>query len=110
MAKYLLKVSYNSEGIAGVMKAGGTSRVTAVKKALTAVGGKLDTFYFAFGDTDVYAIADVPDHATAVAIAAAIGATGTMSSYETIVLITPTEMDAAMKIASENNKYRPPGA
>ena len=36
MAKYLLKVSYNSDGIAGVMKAGGTSRVTAVKKALGA--------------------------------------------------------------------------
>ena len=34
MAKYLIKASYSAEGIKGVMKAGGTARVDAVKKAI----------------------------------------------------------------------------
>jgi hypothetical protein len=35
MAKYLIKASYSPDGLKGVMKAGGTSRVTAeVDKAM----------------------------------------------------------------------------
>lgn len=60
MAAYLLKVSYNAEGIKGVMKEGGSSRVATVEKALAGLGGTLESFYFAFGDTDVYVIADLP--------------------------------------------------
>ena len=32
MSKYLLKVSYTPEGIKGLMKEGGTSRVASVEK------------------------------------------------------------------------------
>lgn len=106
MAKYLLKVSYSPEGIKGVMKEGGTSRVTTIEKILASVGGSLESFYFAFGTDDVYVIADVPDHATAMAVAAAVGSSGAISSYETVVLVEPSEVDAAMKISVG---YRPPG-
>lgn len=61
VAKYLLKVSYNAEGIKGVMKEGDTSRVAAVTKALSRVGESLKSFSYAFGSEDVDAIADVPD-------------------------------------------------
>ena len=74
MAKYLLKVSYSADGLRGVMKDGGTARVKAVETALAGVGGSLETFYFAFGQDDVYVIADVPDHAAAMAMAATVGA------------------------------------
>lgn len=107
MAKYLLKVSYNAEGIKGVMKEGGSSRVAVVEKTLAGLGGTLEAFYFAFGDSDVYVIADVPDHATAMAVAATVGSSGAISGYETVVLVTPAEVDAAMKKAVD---YRPPGA
>jgi len=106
MAKYLLKVSYSPQGIKGVMKEGGSSRVTVVEKALAGIGGNLESFYFAFGADDVYVIANVPDHASAMAMAAAVASSGAISSYETVVLLTPEEVDAAMQKAID---YRPPG-
>jgi len=107
VAKYLLKVSYSAEGIKGVIKEGGTSRVAAVEKTVAGMGGSLEGFYFAFGDSDVYVIADLPDHASAMAVAATVGSSGALSSYETVVLVSPEEIDAAMKKAVD---YRPPGA
>ena len=106
MPKYLLKVSYSPEGLKGVMKAGGNSRVKAVEQMLAGVGGSLESFYFAFGDDDVYCIADVPDQKAAIAIAAAIGSTGAISSYKTTVLIDPSEVDEALNVAVD---YAPPG-
>jgi uncharacterized protein with GYD domain len=106
MGKYLLKVSYSVDGIKGVMKEGGTHRVAVIEKLLAGLGGKLESFYFAFGDSDVYLIAEVPDHATAVAIAGTVGASGAVSSYETVVLLTPEEVDEAMK---KTVTYAPPG-
>ncbi len=107
MAKYLLKVSYSADGIKGVMKEGGTARAATIEKILGSVGGSLESFYFAFGTDDVYVIADVPDHATAMAVAAAVGSSGAISSYETVVLVEPSEVDAATKITVG---YRPPGS
>jgi uncharacterized protein with GYD domain len=107
MAKYLLKVSYSAEGIKGVMKEGGTGRVAAVEALATSLGGSIESFYFAFGADDVYVIADVPDHATAMAIAATVGSSGAISSYETVVLLDPSEVDAAMQ---KTVSYRAPGA
>lgn len=99
MAKYLLKVSYSADGLRGVMKDGGTARVKAVETALAGVGGSLETFYFAFGQDDVYVIADVPDHAAAMAMAATVGASGAIDSYETVVLLSPAEVDKAMDLS-----------
>ena len=99
MAKYLLKVSYSADGLRGVMKDGGTDRVKAVETALAGVGGSLESFYFAFGQDDVYVIADVPDHAAAMAMAATVGASGAIDSYETVVLLSPAEVDKAMDMS-----------
>jgi uncharacterized protein with GYD domain len=107
MAKYLTKVSYNAEGTKGVMKEGGSSRVATVEKALAGIGGSLESFYFAFGDSDVYVISELPDHASAIAFAAAIASSGKLSKVETVVLLTASEIDAAMQKAVD---YRPPGA
>lgn len=56
MQKFLITASYNEDGVKGLLKVGGTSRKEAVEKMITEIGGKLETFYFAFGDYDVYAI------------------------------------------------------
>jgi uncharacterized protein with GYD domain len=55
----------------------------------------------------VYVIAEVPDQATAMAVAAAVGSSGAISSYETVVLVEPSEIDAATKITVG---YRAPGS
>ena len=107
MAKYLLKASYSVEGLKGVMMEGGTSRVKSVEAALAGVGGSLESFYFAFGSDDVHIIVDVPDHAAAIAMAGAVGTSGAISSYETVVLLSPSEVDQAMNVAVD---YTPPGS
>ena len=107
MAKYLLKASYSADGLKGVMKAGGTSRVQALERTLAGVGGSLESFYFAFGGDDVYLIVDLPEHAAAIAMAAAVMTTGAISSYETVVLLSPAEVDKAMNVAVD---YTPPGS
>ena len=107
MAKYLIKASYSVDGMKGVMKEGGTSRVKAVEAALEGVGGSLESFYFAFGGDDIYVIVDLPDHAAAVAVAAAVSTAGAISSYETVVLLSPSDVDKAMNVTVD---YKPPGS
>lgn len=107
MAKFLIKASYSADGLRGLMKAGGTSRVRAVERAVEGVGGSLESFYFAFGRDDVYATVDVPDHTSAMAMAAAVGSSGAIERYETVVLLAPSEVDKAMNVAID---YTPPGS
>ncbi len=41
-------------------------------KTVESVGGRLERFYFAFGDHDAFVIADLPDNESATAVALAI--------------------------------------
>ena len=88
-------VSYTPEGIKGLVKEGGTARRVAVENILQKLGGRLEGFYFAFGDNDAYVISEGPDNATAAAISLAV-TTGAIRT-KTIVLLTPEEVDLAVK-------------
>ncbi|MEX2457797.1 MAG: GYD domain-containing protein [Actinomycetota bacterium] len=105
MPKYLIKGRYAAEGARGLLDEGGTARAEAARKAVESVGGTLESYYFAFGETDVYAIADFPDTAAVVATALTIGSSGKVG-VETVVLLTPAEVDAASKLKAD---YTPPG-
>ena len=105
MPKYLVQASYTGDGVQGLRQEGGSARRAAVEKACASVGGKLDAFYYAFGDTDVVTIIDLPDNVTAAGVALLIGASGRVD-IKTTVLLTPEEIDAAVKVGGD---YRPPG-
>jgi uncharacterized protein with GYD domain len=105
MARYLLKASYTLEGVKGVVREGGSGRRDSVAKMTEALGGKLESFYFAFGDTDAYVVAELPDNKAAAAVAMAVNSAGG-AQVETVVLLTPEEVDEAAKTAVA---YRPPG-
>jgi uncharacterized protein with GYD domain len=98
MPKYLIEIRYNAEGARGVKREGGTSRRDTAAKLAEALGGKLEAFYFAFGEVDVYAIVEVPDEKAALAASIAANQTG-VSSARFIPLISPETVDAAAKIA-----------
>jgi uncharacterized protein with GYD domain len=106
MAKYLLQVSYTTEGVQGVLKEGGSSRKAMVEDLIGSLGGSLEAFYFAFGDDDVVTIVDLPSNVTAAAVSMAVGAAGA-AGVSTTVLLTPEEIDQA---AQTSVSYRPPGA
>jgi uncharacterized protein with GYD domain len=106
MPKYLIQASYTVEGVKGVQSAGGSSRRDAIAKVAESVGGRLESFYFAFGARDVYTIVDLPDNECAAAVALTVNAAGGASA-RTVVLMEPEEVDAA---ARRSVDYRPPGA
>ncbi|HXW27851.1 MAG TPA: GYD domain-containing protein [Xanthobacteraceae bacterium] len=105
MAKYLIEGHYTAEGAKAIAREGGAARRAAAAKMIESLGGKLEAFYFAFGDVDVYAIFELPDSVAAAAVALAINQTGVVSG-KTVVLIPPEDMDKAAKKAVD---YRPPG-
>jgi uncharacterized protein with GYD domain len=105
MPKYLLQGSYTAEGSKGLLKDGGSKRRAAAKTLVESLGGKIECLYFAFGETDVLAIIDMPDSAAAAAASLTIGASGGLTGKLT-VLLTAEEIDQAAK---KSATYTPPG-
>ena len=105
MPKYLLQANYVGEGTKAVLKEGGTSRRAAAEKAIKSVGGTMEAFYYAFGDADAFVVVDVPDQVSMAALSLTISASGLVAT-KTTVLITPEEIDAAVKKSPD---YRAPG-
>ena len=68
MAKYLITASYTAEGMRGLQKDKASGRRNAVREACESIGGKLEAFYFAFGEDDVVTIVDLPDNIAASAV------------------------------------------
>ncbi len=105
MPKYLVHATYTAEGAKGILKHGGSARRKAVEELLSSVGGKLEAFYFSFGDEDAVLIIDLPDNEAALAIGMAVGASGAIRT-RTTVLIPIEEVDRAAK---RQVHFRPPG-
>ena len=106
MPKYLFQANYTAQGIRGLLKEGGSSRRRVFEDIAKEQGGTLESFYYAFGGTDLYLTFELPDTATASAVSLSIGAGGALS-ISTVQLITPEEIDDACK---KTVTYRPPGA
>ena len=105
MSKYLICANYNQSGLAGLVAEGGSGRRAALTSAIESLGGSLESMYYAFGDTDLYLIADLPDDASAAAFSLQISAAGAID-VDITVLVTPETVDQAVK---KNLAYRPPG-
>ena len=105
MPKYLVQVNYTAEGARGLLKEGGSKRRAAAQAAVESVGGRIESMYYTLGDSDAIVIVDMPDNAGVAALSVALAASGGTNG-RTTVLMTPEEMDAAVKKAPT---YRAPG-
>jgi uncharacterized protein with GYD domain len=105
MAKYLVQFSYTGEGLKGLLKEGGSKRREAIEQLVKSMGGKLEAYYFAYGEYDGIAIVEGTDIVNQLAGVLAINASGVVKTTTT-VLITPEEVDQAIKKVPT---YRPPG-
>jgi uncharacterized protein with GYD domain len=105
MPKYLFQASYTTEGLRGLLKEGGSKRREAVEQTVKGLGGKIDAFYFSYGENDAIVIIDFPDSTSAAAVSLAINASGAVK-LKTTVLMTPDEVDKATK---KSVQYRAPG-
>jgi len=105
MPKFMFQASYTPAGAKALAREGGSKRRGAVGAAIEALGGRMESFYYAFGGHDVVVIADLPDNVSSVALTLAINQTGLVTA-STVVLITADEFDRAAKKAV---RYRAPG-
>ncbi|MFN7981290.1 MAG: GYD domain-containing protein [Vicinamibacterales bacterium] len=106
MPKYLIKVAYNVDGVRGLLKEGGVARRETVSKLVAAMGGTMESFYYAFGDDDAYVIVDLPSQTDGLALTLAVNAGGAVR-LTTTPLIDPEDIDIAAK---KTVAYRAPGA
>ena len=106
MPKYLFQANYTPSGLQGLLKEGGVARRQVFEEVGREQGGSLESFYYAFGGSDLYMVFDLPDTATAAAVSLSIGAGGALT-ISTVQLITPEEIDEA---CGKTVTYRPPGA
>ena len=106
MALYMLQFSYSTGAVSELVK--NPQDRTAVGRSLVeAVGGKLESFYYAFGEYD--AVAKIPDNVSAAAVSMALSSSEGFNAVKTTVLITAGEAVEALRKAG-TIRYRPPGA
>ena len=106
MAKYMFRTSYTQSGLKGLLAEGGSGREAALRATVESAGGTLEGFYYAFGDCDLFLIADLPDEAAATALSLNIAAAGALTVSVT-VLLTAEDIDNAV---AKSVSYRLPGA
>jgi uncharacterized protein with GYD domain len=106
MSYYLIQASYTSQAIAAMVK-NPQDRAAAVRPVIEKAGGKLHGFWFTFGDTDIVAVAELPNNVSAAALSMAIGASGALSSYRSTPMLTSGEAVEAMRKAAEVSYQAP---
>lgn len=106
MPSYLVRANYVGDGVKGLMTEGGSKRRDAAVASIESVGGTMESFYFAFGETDVYGICEFPDVASATAWSLLVNSSGAVTA-NLVPLLTPEEVDAA---TAKTPSYRAPGS
>ena len=107
MARYMVQASYSNQGISDLVS-NPQDRAAALRPLIEGMGGKVESFDFAFGDFDAIVILEMPNNVAMASVAMAVGASGAISSLKTTVLITMEEAVEAMR-QSGGLGYRPPG-
>ena len=105
MPKYLVEASYTSEGLKNLQKDRAEGRTAAIRTAVQSIGGKLESLYWCLGEYDAVLVVELPDTASAAAMAMAASSSGLVRT-KTTQLLTGNEVDLAL---SKTVKYRPPG-
>lgn len=107
MPHYLFQAAYTAEAWKSLTRKP-QNRFEAVRPAIEKLGGKIEGFWFTFGDYDLVGIIQMPDNVSAAAFAVATAAGGALKSLKTTPLMSIEEGLAAMKRAGKAG-YRPPG-
>lgn len=110
MAHYLLRWQFSGAAAKGMVERP-QDRSGPARALVEAFGGRLHSYFFVFGEYDGIAVAEFPDPGSAAALSMKAAATGGFARFETTLLLTPQEAEAAMQKAKATSvDYRPPGA
>ncbi|MDH2443235.1 GYD domain-containing protein [Amnibacterium sp. CER49] len=108
--KFLVFFDLKPETVAAAMQRP-SDRAAVVGKLCEAVGGRLESYYWMFGEHDGFVIADLPDSAAAAAVSLAVTGSGAFSRLETHELIPADRIQGVLDRARTGQAaYAPPGA
>jgi uncharacterized protein with GYD domain len=97
MPKILSKISFSPQGVQTLLTRGVDGFEQRLQEVADSLGLTFEHHWFAFGETDLYAVADAPDNATAAAAALRSAASPNIASVETVILLSSDEMRAALE-------------
>jgi uncharacterized protein with GYD domain len=100
MTHYLLQVAYTAEGWATLVQHP-HNRLEELRPVVARLGGSLEALWMSFGDYDVVALLQLPDHVSAAALSIAVSAGGAVKAVKTTPLMSVEEGMEAMAKAGE---------
>ena len=110
MPKYVSFFSYTGEAWRRMVERP-ENRAVAARRLIEEIGGRMEIFYWMFGEWDGLVIFDVPDAATAAAFSARVTSSGLLREIETHELLAMADARTALEQAkSAGAAYEPPGA
>lgn len=102
MPKYLIQATYTDAGLQAMINEGGSKRYEVMGRAVMSLGGAIEAFYFALGETDVFLIVNLPDNVSASAFSMLTNASGAVK-VKTTSLLSVEEIDRAMGLVGNDN-------
>jgi uncharacterized protein with GYD domain len=105
MAQYLFQIAY-TPGTWSALVNHPQDRTKAVEGPIQKLGGKIERFWFSFGDYDILGVAELPDSVSAAAFSMAIAAGGACKAVKTTPLLSIEEGIESMRKAATCG-YRP---
>lgn len=109
MPKYIYICSYSPGSWARLIRVS-DDRMAAANRLMEYLGGHLDDAYWEVSGRAVYAIADMPDSATAAAATAVLTHTGAFKAVESNELLTQEQLNGVLELADDATQaYDVPG-
>ena len=102
MAKYLFQITYTQTGFQETLGEGGSIWRDKIENSIRSLNGWLEAFYFSFGEVDMFVVVELPDNVSASAFSMIVSSGGAVS-IKTTVLISPEEIDLAVKKSIDHN-------
>lgn len=110
MPRFITFFSYTAESAKAMIERP-SDRSAASKALVESLGGTQEAFYWMQGKHDGFLITNLPDGATAAALAAAVTASGAVAGTQTHQIFDTAEQAAIVKGADTARKaYKPPTA
>jgi uncharacterized protein with GYD domain len=108
MARYLFEIGIAPQAVAAMVK-NPHDRAQATRPVFEAVGGTLEGYYVAVGQSTVYVLAQIPNEVSVEALTMATLAGGAVTSVKSTAILTAAEAVEAMQKASTLG-YQPPSS
>jgi uncharacterized protein with GYD domain len=106
MPYFLVEARYTAQSMAAMVQSP-PDRPAQIRAVVERLGGKMESFWLAFGDHDVVLVCQMPNAQSAAAFSMAVSAGGGVSAIRTTPLISWEEGVLAMRQALEVG-YDPP--